>query len=448
LCAAALHADVDRTAHERFVVNPHRSLEEQPFPLRRLFKRRIVPFLVLFILVLVALTVVGARQATEAIYLDLAQRRADTIARAVSAAAPDAWASLMAGDEVRSAELHKAFAEEVLEQKLIRLKVYDLRRKTIYDSVPEGEGKVEEGPALRTAIERAAPSAVARVEPDGMAVYELYVPLLDGAGRVQAAFELYEPIDHLDAILMRATAAPLVVPSVLLALLVAALWQLVRRAQGDIDARTAAMISLRERIESFVSAGARDAARGGEDGEVIPSRRVSLGLLYSDVRAFTSFAEDSSPEAVVQFLNRLMTIQVRIVREHGGDVDKLIGDALLAHFGGADATMRAVAAGRAILIACEEADLPRRVGIGVFTGEVVAGAIGPPERRDYTVVGDSVNVAARLCAAAAGGELVVAADRLIDDGSFGDVETLHVKGRHEPLSVRRWRVAARHVAGP
>jgi class 3 adenylate cyclase len=428
------------------VVNLHRSLEEQPFPLRRLFRRRIVPFLVLFILVLVALTVVGARQATEAIYLDLAQRRADTIARAVSAAAPVAWASLMAGDEVRSAELHKAFAEEVNELKLIRLKVYDLRRKTIYDSVPEGIGKVEEGPALRAAIERAGPSAVARVEPDGTAVYELYVPLLDGAGRVQAVFELYEPIDHLDEILARATAAPIVVPGVLLALLVAALWQLVRRAQGDIDARTAAMVSLRERIESFVSAGARDAARGGDEGGAIPSRRLSLGLLYTDVRDFTGFAESSSPEAVVEFLNRLMTIQVRIVREHGGDVDKLIGDALLAHFAGADAMMRAVAAGRAILTACEETDLPRRVGIGVYTGDVVAGAIGPPERRDYTVVGDSVNVAARLCAAAAGGELVAAADGLIDDGSFGPAETLHVKGRQEPLSVRRWRVAARRGA--
>lgn len=361
-------------------MNPEKSLEEQPFPLRRLFKRWIVPFLVLFIVVLVALTVVGARQATEAIYLDLAQRRADTIARAVSAAAPGAWAALMAGDEVRSAELHKAFAEEVNELKLIRLKVYDLRRKTIYDSVPEGVGKVEEGPALRAAIERAGPSAVARVEPDGTAVYELYVPLLDGAGRVQAVFELYEPIDHLDEILARATAVPLVVPGVLLVILVATLWQLVRRAQGDIDARTAAMISLRERIESFVSARARHAARGSGEGGAIPSRRLSLGLLYSDVRAFTSFAEDSSPEAVVEFLNRLMTIQVRIVRAHGGDVDKMIGDALLAHFGGADATTHAVAAGRAILVACEEADLPRRVGIGVFTGEVVAGAIGPPER--------------------------------------------------------------------
>ena len=419
-----------------------RTLEEQPFPLRRRFRHRILPFLILFIAVLVGLTVYGARQATEAIYLDLAQRRADTIARAVSSAAPAAWLDLMAGRATDSSELHKAFADEVHELKLIRLKVYDLRRQTIYDSVAEGIGKIEEGPALRAAIDRAGPSAISRVEPDGTAVYELYVPLFDDRGRVQAVFELYEPIDRLDGILARATAVPLIVPMVLMALLVTALWRLVSRAQDDIDARTQAMVALRRRIESFVSTRATQAARGTDDSGTIPSRRLVLSLLYSDVRAFTGFAESNSPEAVVAFLNRLMTIQVRAVHDYGGDVDKLIGDALLAHFGGDDGAARAVAAARAILEACAGAGLPREVGIGVFTGEVVAGAIGPAERRDYTVVGDSVNVAARLCAAASGGELVVAAADLAEGSDFAAVETLYVKGRRDPLSVRRWRPSA------
>ncbi len=417
-----------------------RLLTDQPFPLRKLFKRRNVPVLVLFILALVSLSIVGARQAAEAIYLDLAQQRADTIGRAVAAAAPEAWASLMAGQDVRSDDLRKAFADEVHELKLIRLKVYDLQRKTIYDSGSEAIGKVEVGAALKSAIERAAPSAVARIEPDGMAVYELYVPLFDRDGRIQAVFELYEPIDHLDEILARATAAPLVIPGILFVVLVATIWSLVRRAQADIDSRTAAMISLRERVESFVSARARSAAKKGHDGAGIRSQRLSLALLYSDVRAFTSLAETSEPEAVVEFLNRLMTIQVRIVGEHHGDVDKLIGDALLAHFSGDGARERGIAAARDILVACENAGLPRKVGIGLFAGDVVAGAIGPEERRDYTVVGDSVNVAARLCGAAAAGELVAAAECVIDDDGLGPVETLHAQGRREPLSVRRWRV--------
>ena len=267
------------------------------------------------------------------------------------------------------------------------------------------------------------------------------MPLLDGQGRVQAVFELYEPIDRLDDILARATAVPLIVPGVLMALLVAALWRLVSRAQGDIDARTRAMVALRQRIESFVSVRATQAARGSDSGGTIPSRRLVLSLLYSDVRDFTGFAEVSSPEVVVGFLNQLMTIQVRTVHDHGGDVDKLIGDALLAHFSGEGAAQRAVAAARAILKACAEAELPRQVGIDVLTGDVVAGAIGPAERRDYTVLGDSVNVAARLCAAASGGELVVAAADLVDGDGFDAVETLYVKGRRDSLSVRRWRTS-------
>ena len=74
-----------------------RDLEDQPFPLRRHFRRRILPLLAAFIAVLVGLTAFAARHAMEAIYLDLAQRRAEAGARAVSAAAPEAWRSLLSG---------------------------------------------------------------------------------------------------------------------------------------------------------------------------------------------------------------------------------------------------------------------------------------------------------------------------------------------------------------
>jgi class 3 adenylate cyclase len=422
---------------------------DQPFPLRRHFRRRILPLLAVFVIVLAGLTALGARQAMESVYLDLAQRRAETIASAVSAAAPQAWQALLSGRPAGSGAgdvtgaLHKAFTTEAAELHLLKLKVYDLNRRTIYDTDPAGIGKVEAGAALKGVIERGAASAVAHVEPDGAQVYELYVPLLDAQGKVQVVFELYEPIDRLNAILARAAVAPLIVPGALMAALLAALWHLVGRAQGEIDARAAAMRELRRRIETFVSLSAKDAARGAGAGGAIPSRRVKLCLLHSDVRDFTGFAEDNPPEAVVGFLNRLMTIQVRAVRQRGGDVDKLIGDALLARFDGGDAGRSAVAAAQAILRQCAAADLPRRVGIGIHAGEVVSGAIGPEERRDFTVIGDGVNVAARLCAAAAAGEIV--ADAAIAEASgaagFGAAETLRVKGRHEALSVRRWRAA-------
>ncbi len=101
-----------------------------------------------------------------------------------------------------------------------------------------------------------------------------------------------------------------------------------------------------------------------------------------------------------------MTLQIECVARHGGDVDKLIGDALLARFEGEAKESRAIAAARDIQSAVEAAGLPRGVGIGVYTGQAISGPIGPEARRDYTVIGDSVNIAARLCAAAARGEIV------------------------------------------
>ena len=127
-----------------------------------------------------------------------------------------------------------------------------------------------------------------------------------------------------------------------------------------------------------------------------------------------------------------MALQVNILRRHGGDVDKMIGDAVLARF---DAAAQAVAAAREIQSQAARAGLPRRLGIGIYRGEVISGAIGPEDRRDFTVIGDAVNAAARLCSAAEAGEIVVEAS-LADDG-FKAPETVSVKGRESPIVIRR-----------
>ena len=130
-----------------------------------------------------------------------------------------------------------------------------------------------------------------------------------------------------------------------------------------------------------------------------------------------------------------MTLQVNILRRQGGDVDKMIGDAVLARFDAADGAAQAVAAAREIQSQEARAGLPRRLGIGIYRGEVISGAIGPEDRRDFTVIGDAVNAAARLCSAAEAGEIVVEAS-LADDG-FKAPETISVKGRESPIVIRR-----------
>jgi class 3 adenylate cyclase len=139
-------------------------------------------------------------------------------------------------------------------------------------------------------------------------------------------------------------------------------------------------------------------------------------------------------------LNDIIGLQVEIIGDHGGDVDKMIGDAVLARFHGAQRAGDAVAAAAKIQEALKSSHLPRGVAIGICDGPVVAGLIGAGHRRDYTIVGDTVNSAARLCSLAKAGEIIVdsAAAAMVPDMRFGPEETVSVKGRQGKLAVRRF----------
>lgn len=425
-------------------VDDSRALE-QPFPLRARFRRRFVPAFVGFIGVLLFLIGFTAQQVIEEIYLELAQRRAQTIARAVEAHSSAAWLDLTSGkaatmlrDSPRHQALKKAFGDEVREQQLDELKIYSLDRIVLFATIESEIGSTEDGEALRKVIKNSTSQLVTKTLDDQTKQYELYVPVFDEAGDLRTVFELYEPVGHLDEILTEAALPILLIPGLLLLLLALGLSRLVNSAQADIDLRTAALNDLRRRIESFVSTTAVDAARSADGTGGLKSQSMTTTLFFSDIRDFTGFAEQNTPEVVVDFLNQLMTLQVEVVKRHGGDVDKMIGDAVLARFDGDDGSTNALAAARDILKAVAQGDYPRALGIGIYRGVVISGAIGPEDRRDFTVIGDAVNVAARLCSAAKVGEVVV--DESLADDGFGDSELLKVKGRQQPLAVRRWKV--------
>ncbi len=130
---------------------------------------------------------------------------------------------------------------------------------------------------------------------------------------------------------------------------------------------------------------------------------VTVSIMFVDVRGFTSFAEQASAPEVVATLNSLFEVMVPIVKEHGGHVDKFMGDGMLAVFGApegyADHADRAVAAGVAIVEAVNVPGAELQVGAGINTGTVVAGSIGGAGRLNFSVIGDAVNVAARVEAA-------------------------------------------------
>src|SRR5690349_14794261 len=176
-------------------------------------------------------------------------------------------------------------------------------------------------------------------------------------------------------------------------------------------------------------------------------RRVAV--MFVDFRSFTAGARERSPQEVVDRLDGAFAILVEILDRHGGIVNKFLGDGFLALFGAPfeaeDPAHRAVAAAREMLEAMahinEGSGWPLRIGIGVHFGEVVAGNIGSPRRKEYTVIGDTVNFASRLEALNKefGSQLLISAsvrEALGDDGkdavALGEVE---VRGYERPVPV-------------
>jgi len=162
-----------------------------------------------------------------------------------------------------------------------------------------------------------------------------------------------------------------------------------------------------ERFEltKYVSAGTISSISSGQE-----PKRVARTLLFTDVRGFTAYTEKHGAEAVVSVLNRLLEEQARIIGAHRGDIDKFVGDEVVAVFSGDDGPERACAAAAAIQAMAAEraADFDGlAVGAGIASGMVIQGMVGSKLRADFTVIGDPVNVASRLCGMARRGQVLV-----------------------------------------
>lgn len=129
-----------------------------------------------------------------------------------------------------------------------------------------------------------------------------------------------------------------------------------------------------------------------------------VAVMFVDFRSFTAAARSRTPQEVVDRLDGAFAVLVEILERHGGIVNKFLGDGFLALFGAPfetpDAACHAVAAAREMVAAMEQvnagSDWPLRIGIGIHLGEVIAGSVGSPRRKEYTVIGDTVNFASRL----------------------------------------------------
>ena len=176
-----------------------------------------------------------------------------------------------------------------------------------------------------------------------------------------------------------------------------------------------------------------------------------ISALFADLRGFTAASEGSAPTDVVAGLNLYLDAMVRAVNEESGTIDKFMGDCVMAFWGAPryvpNHAERAIRAG---LLMQEYLEAAKRqadeiglrvpgVGVGVATGEAVVGNIGSADRLDYTVIGDTVNTASRICGVAEAGEIVVTEEcaAAVDGDAFhiAPLPPLQVKGKREPLRI-------------
>lgn len=201
-----------------------------------------------------------------------------------------------------------------------------------------------------------------------------------------------------------------------------------------------------------------------QHGEVaIPAALRHATVFFADIRGFTTLSERLEPSQVLSVLNRYFEAVVPVVEEHEGYLDKFIGDAMVVVFNGpidqADHPTRAVRCAIALQQKLSELNAARvfpetgalEVGVGVATGPLVAGNLGSARKMEYTVIGDTVNLASRLTSHAGAGEVLVneaCAQALPPDVPRVPLGSIQVKGKERPVSPSRvWPVSAQASLG-
>lgn len=209
--------------------------------------------------------------------------------------------------------------------------------------------------------------------------------------------------------------------------------------------RNAAREVLQERIESLL---VQDNQDNNHINSLPESRLVTI--LLSDIRGFTALAETFSAMTVMDMLNRYFSSMTEIIVRYGGTIDKLMGDSIMVLFGAphgkVDDVDRAIACAVEMQQAMSEYNqqnialgLPELfMGIGINSGDVVAGPVGSEHHREYTVIGDEVNIASRIEAQSLRGQVLISENtyRLVKPYVLvGEANYVQVKGKLEPVCL-------------
>jgi adenylate cyclase len=188
----------------------------------------------------------------------------------------------------------------------------------------------------------------------------------------------------------------------------------------------------------------------GDESQILKSRTQDISIMFTDIRGFTSLSENRNAEQILTILNKYFEKQVQVIFQHGGTVDKFIGDAIMA-FWGAPVTdenhaKNAVNAAMSMVDALQEfkkelndPEVEFDIGIGIHSGSAVVGVVGFEQRMDYTCIGDTVNLASRIEGQTKGrARVLISAETkelCMQDFDYKDFGSIPVKGREKPVHL-------------
>lgn len=203
------------------------------------------------------------------------------------------------------------------------------------------------------------------------------------------------------------------------------------------------MKHLQERVNMmrFISRSTASMIAEKENIQNVVERR-KITAFFSDIRGFTAFSENRDPEEVISMLNTYLSVQAKIINDFGGEIDKFVGDEIFAIFFGPEHEKRAVQAAKEVQKQLEVVRQTEKekihVGIGIHSGETVMGTIGFGDRMDHTVLGSTVNLAARLCSHAKADQILISSaifECLDLQKEFVSGEKIDVKGFSEAVQI-------------
>ena len=210
---------------------------------------------------------------------------------------------------------------------------------------------------------------------------------------------------------------------------------------------------LKSTFKKYVSKQIVDQLLENDDMLNLGGQEQEATILFSDIRGFTSMSETMSPSEVVETLNEYFNLMIEIIFKYNGTLDKIIGDALMVIYGAPNATEKDTE--NALLTAIEMQEKliefnqnriihskpPIYIGIGINSGKVISGNIGSRQQMNFTVIGDSVNLASRLCSVAASDEIIVSDAvwkkvKLNKSFKAKKLKPVKVKGKVKPIEIK------------